>query len=173
MPIMRFLSALLLCLCASLPAGARPGSASAAGVARASVPASAIGSVKAAEALRAEAVAKRDVNALRRLIGGEYYHVETNGRVRSKTEFLQQVGRDEYEFHSYAVDDMEIRLAADGRSAIVTGRQVARTRADGRPEQWRGRYLRIWVRDGDGWRNTLHQGTEIRNNTALASHAGL
>lgn len=172
---MRLLPALLLCFGASLPAAAMSGAGAghAAGAARPSAQADAIGSVKAAEALRARAVAKRDVNALRRLIGGEYYHVETNGRVRSKTEFLQQVGRDEYEFQSYAVDDMEVRLAEDGRSAIVTGRQVARTRADGRPEQWRGRYLRIWVRDGDGWRNTLHQGTEIRNNNALASHADL
>lgn len=170
---MRLLPALLLCLSASVPASAMPGSGSAAGAARPSAQAGAIESVKAAEGLRAQAVAKRDVNALRRLIGGEYYHVETNGRVRSKTEFLRQVGRDEYEFQSYAVDDMEIRLAADGRSAVVTGRQLARTRADGRPEQWRGRYLRIWVLDGDGWRNTLHQGTEIRNNNALASHVNL
>jgi hypothetical protein len=122
-PIMRFLPALLLCFGASLPAAAISASAtgSTAGAGRPSVQAGAIGSIKAAEAQRAQAVAKRDVNALRRLIGGEYYHVETNGRVRSRTEFLQQVGRDEYEFESYAVDDMEVRAAEDGRSAVVTG----------------------------------------------------
>lgn len=170
---MRLLPALLLCLGAGFPAasisGSGSGSVSASTAGARTVPTpNPVAAVKDAEARRADAVARRDVDTLRRLIGRDYYHVETNGRVRSKTEFLQQVARDEYEFGSYVVDDIEVRLADGGRTAVVTGRQLARTRA-GRPEQWRGRYLRIWVLHGDGWRNTLHQGTEIRS-TALASN---
>lgn len=150
---MRPLPALIFCLASALPAAAAPA---------AQPVASDLAAVRAAEARRAQAVAKRDVNALRDLIGGAYYHVETNGRVRSKTEFLQLLTRDDYEFLSYDVDGTEVTLLDKGRTALVTGRLVAQTRSGNRPGVWRGRYVRVWTLQPEGWRNTLHQSTEIR-----------
>ena len=53
-------------------------------------------------------------------------------------------------------------LLDNGRTALVTGRLIARINGSNRPKQWRGRYVRIWTLGRDGWRNTLHQSTEIR-----------
>ena len=121
--------------------------------------------VRAAEQQRAEAVASRDIAALRKLISGDYYHVESSGRVRTKTEFLQLLTRDEFEFRSYDVDDMEIRMLDNGRAAVVTGRFRAEVRSADR-RVLRGRFVRMWMLGPEGWRNTMQQSTEIRHGTA-------
>ncbi|WP_137171802.1 nuclear transport factor 2 family protein [Massilia sp. HP4] len=118
--------------------------------------------LRAAEQQRADAVAIRDIATLRKLISGDYYHVETSGRARTKTEFLQLLARGEFEFRSYEVDDMEIRMLDNGRAALVTGRFRAETQGAKRPREIRGRYVRMWVLGPEGWRNTMQQSTEIR-----------
>jgi len=168
---MRLLPALFFCLATSLaPAAsafAASGEAPAKGGAGRTAAAGDIKAIRDAEARRALAVAERDVDALRALIGSGYYHVETNGRVRSKTEFLQMLARDEYEFRSYGVDDVDIQLLDDGRTAVVTGRLHAQLQGATQAKQWRGRYVRVWVRQADGWRNALHQSTEIRSSSGV------
>ena len=167
------ISALALCLASLIPSPALPGptgagAAVAAGPPAAPLPASvaaqATGSVRDAERLRAQALAQRDIDALRRLISGDYYHVESNGRVRTKAEFLQALARDELRLRGYGLEDMEITLGEGGATAIVTG--TYRTYRTGAPDAAdgpvRGRYVRVWTRHPDGWRNALHQSTEIR-----------
>jgi hypothetical protein len=112
-----------------------------------------------AEQRRAQAVANRDATSLRKLISGDYYHVESGGRARTKIEFLQLLSRDQFAFRSYEIDDMEIRLLDNGRAAPVTRRFRAEMQGANR---LRGRYVRSWVLGPDGWRNTMQQSTEIR-----------
>lgn len=166
---MRFLPALLsalLCLVVIQPAAGmtqlpQPGTPkpASAGTAGAGAASGDLAALRAAEQRRAQAVASRDVASLRKLISGDYYHVETGGRARTKTEFLQLLSRDEFEFRSYEVDDMEIRLLDNGRAALVTGRFRAEMQG---PSRLRGRFVRMWVLGPEGWRNTMQQSTEIR-----------
>lgn len=164
--IFRFLLPPLACALLVGLAGAPPATAAAAPAAT-SLDASTrdLAGVRAAERKRAQAVANRDVEALRSLISGDYYHVETNGRVRTKTEFLQLLERDAYEFRSYSVADAEIRLFDNGRVAVVVGRLSAELQPPGRVPDYRGRYVRMWQWTPEGWRNTMHQSTEIRTVT--------
>jgi len=160
---MRATSILALCLASLLP----PATASQAALEPAARRQGSAGDgpatagVREAERQRAQALIGRDIDALRRLISGDYYHVESNGRVRTKTEFLQALARDEYRIRNYGVEEMEIRLVGDGGTAIVTGtyRSIA---MDQPATPLRGRYVRIWTRHPDGWRVGLHQGTQIR-----------
>ncbi|MEH6436011.1 nuclear transport factor 2 family protein [Massilia sp. DD77] len=142
----------------SSPAGAYD--AAQAGTGATAVPAES--AVREAERRRAAAVASRDIGILRTLIGGEYYHVESNGRARTKTEFLQALARDEFKLSAYGIDDMEITVIGSGRAALVTGRFHARMQTTDAVRQFRGRYVRVWTLHSEGWRNTLHQSTEIR-----------
>ena len=160
----------LLCLAAASSANA----SMAEGAVGASAPTSALAgpgagvaardlaALRVAEQRRAQAVASRDVATLRNLISGDYYHVETHGRTRTKTEFLQLLSRDEYEFRSYEVDNTEIRMLDNGRAAVVTGRFRAEAQDADRPRSLRGRYVRMWVLGPEGWRNAMQQSTEIR-----------
>ena len=115
-----------------------------------------------AEQRRSESIATRDVDALRNVIATDYYHVETNGRVRTRSEFLQLMVRDEFEFRSYAIVSMEIQLLDSGRSAVIRGRFQADLQQNGRTREFRGRYVRVWQLQADGWRNTMMQSTEIK-----------
>jgi ketosteroid isomerase-like protein len=115
-----------------------------------------------AERRRTEAVGTRDVDALRNIIATDYYHVETNGRVRTRSEFLQLVARDEFEFRTYEIVSMEIQLLDSGRTAIVRGRFQADLQPSARSREFRGRYVHVWQLQPDGWRNTMMQSTEIR-----------
>ncbi|MCC2955261.1 nuclear transport factor 2 family protein [Massilia sp. IC2-477] len=151
---MRLLSIVTFCL-AALSWQAAPAAASDAPVGLAA------GSVREAERQRTVALNGRDIELLRRLISGNYRHVETNGRLRTKTEFLQALARDEYRIRNYEVEDMDIELLEDGGVAVVTGTYRA-TRADLGGQPLRGRYVRVWIRQPEGWRMSLHQGTEIR-----------
>lgn len=156
---------LLAAFSASLPAPAHADAAS--GGVGASVAPRELSAIRDAEHKRAMAVASRNVDMLRKLIGGEYYHVESNGRVRTKTEFLQALARDEFRLSNYGVDDMEITMVGDGRAAVVTGRFHAQMQTMHTVRQFRGRYVRVWTLHAEGWRNTLHQSTEIRPAAAV------
>lgn len=113
-----------------------------------------------AEMLREDAMARGDAELLKSLFSDYYYHVESNGRVRSKTQLLMAVQRGELKFLSYKVDEVEIRVS--GFIAVAVGRFTV-TREVGRDEiQYTGRFMRVWERNGNRWRNTMHQSTEVK-----------
>ena len=90
--------------------------------------------------------------------------------MRTKAEFLQALARDEYRIRGYGVDEMEIRVVDDGGTAIVTGTYRA-TSMDPPSTPLRGRYVRVWTRHPDGWRNALHQGTQLHTVASRPSEA--
>lgn len=111
------------------------------------------------EEQRASAILRRDTVALRKLMNRYYRHVESRGRVRSKTDLLTAIERGEFRFEFYENESTEIQLLDGGKTALVAG--VFRSRQVGSP-LFRGRFVRVWVREPDGWKNTFHQGTEIK-----------
>lgn len=113
----------------------------------------------ALEKQRSEAILRADIPTLRNLMDRYYRHVESRGRVRSKTELLTALERQDVRFVSYENESTEIQLLDGGKVAVIAG--VFRSRQEG-GKPFRGRYVRVWVREADGWKNTFHQGTEIR-----------
>lgn len=113
------------------------------------------------ERQRAAAILRGDTAALRTLMDRQYYHVESRGRVRSKTELLTAIERDDIQFRIYEAESTEVQVLDGGGAALVTGVFRSQMAAAGsRP--FRGRYVRVWVRQPEGWKNTFHQTTEIR-----------
>lgn len=111
------------------------------------------------EKQRADAILGQDIVALRKLMDRYYRHVESRGRVRSKTDLLTALERNEFRFQVYENESTEIQLLSGGKTAVVAG--IFKSRQPGR-KPFRGRYVRIWVEEPDGWKNTFHQATEIR-----------
>jgi len=154
-PLLTCRAALLgMAILAGAPAGAeQPPRSPAAQDARAAV--------AALERQRAVAFQRRDIAALRSLMDRQYYHVESRGRARSKTELLTALEHDGLRVRNYEIESSEIQLLGDGRTALVTG--TFRTLMEGPPPKpFRGRFARLWVHQPDGWKNTFHQATEIR-----------
>ena len=129
--------------------------------ASAATPAQARSVLQSLERQRAAAILQRDIPALRALMDRSYSHIESRGRARSKTELLTALERGAIRFKVYENESTEVQLLDDGDAALVTGifRSVA---AEGSARNFRGRFVRVWVRQQDGWKNTYHQATEIR-----------
>lgn len=113
------------------------------------------------ERQRARAILQRDVAMLRHLMDRQYHHIDSRGRVRSKTELLTALERDDFRFRAYEVESAEVQVLDDGSAALVTGIFSSR-QAGARARPFRGRYAHLWVRQPDGWKNTYHQATAIR-----------
>ena len=115
----------------------------------------------ALERQRVSAILRRDIPALRTLMDRQYYHVESRGRVRSKTELLTAIEREDIQFRVYEAESTDVQVLDGGATAIVTGIFRSQQAVAG-AKPFRGRYVRVWVRHPDGWKNTFHQSTEIR-----------
>jgi len=113
----------------------------------------------ALEKRRADAIVQRNMPVLRELMDRYYRHVESRGRVRSKTELLTALERGEFLFQMYENESAEVQVLPGGKAAVVAG--VFRSQQKG-GKLFRGRYVHVWVHEPDGWKNTFHQGTEIR-----------
>ena len=113
------------------------------------------------ERQRASAIVRQDIPALQNLMDRYYRHIESRGRVRSKTELLTALERGDFRFLAYENESTEIQLLKGGEAAVVAG--VFRSQQAGAgAKPFRGRYVRVWVHEADGWKNTFHQTTEIR-----------
>ena len=115
------------------------------------------------ERQRADAILHRNTPALRMLMDRYYRHVESRGRVRSKTELITALERGEFRFELYENESTDVQVLDGGKVAVVAGVFKSR-QAGGKP--FRGRYVRVWVNAPDGWKNTFHQATEIRTDKA-------
>jgi hypothetical protein len=113
------------------------------------------------EEQRANAILRRNTSTLQKLMDRNYLHVESRGRVRSKTDLLTALERGDFRFQRYENESTEIQVLDGGKAAVVAGVFISRQVGN---KLFRGRYVRVWVSKPDGWKNTFHQGTEI--NTA-------
>ena len=112
------------------------------------------------EAERAEALVQADIGKLQAITADDYVHVEANGRLRDKAGFLNAMRADGLRFSSYDLADNLIRVF--GETAVVTGVFTNEmVRPDGEHVGRTGRHCRVYVRQADGWRNVLHQATEV------------
>lgn len=117
------------------------------------------------EQQRASAIVRQDIPALQNLMDRYYRHVESRGRVRSKTELLTALERGDFRFLRYENESTEIQLLKGGESAVVAGVFLSQQAGAG-AKLFRGRHVRVWVHEADGWKNTFHQATEIRPDQA-------
>ncbi len=104
---------------------------------------------------------QRDIATLRHLMDREYYHVDSRGRMRSKTELLTALERNEFRFRLYNIDSTEVHPLEGGNAALVTGTYRALMAGD-TTKPPRFRYAHLWIRQPDGWKNSFHQSTAIR-----------
>lgn len=113
------------------------------------------------ERQRANAIVQRDIATLLHLMDRQYYHVDSRGRVRSKTELLTALERNDFRFRLYEIESTEVQVLEGGDAALVTG--IFRSQqagASAKPRRFR--FAHLWVRQPDGWKSTFHQSTAIR-----------
>jgi hypothetical protein len=119
-----------------------------------------VAEVLAADARRIDALVAADLATLDELTAEDYTHVETNGGLRDKAQFLALLGQPGLRFVSWTIDENHVRIFGD--VALVSGRyrNVVQTAAGVQPEK-HARHLRVWVRRDGAWRNVAHQATRL------------
>jgi hypothetical protein len=115
-------------------------------------------SVLAAEQARAKALVDVDIDALRNMTDVNYTHVESNGKFRTRDEFLHGLEVGEYRFSTFVIDRAAVRL--EGNVAVVTGdyHNDITTPEAIQPTKY-ARFMRIWVLRDGRWVNVAHQAT--------------
>ena len=120
--------------------------------------------VLAAEAARSEALVKVDVGRLRKMTAPDYIHIESNGKLRTREQFLQGLIDSDYRFNSFVIDRIEV--IAEGNIAIASGDYHNDIVVHGVPQPTKyARFTRAWKLQGDRWINITHQATEYKKPT--------
>lgn len=113
------------------------------------------------ERQRANAILQRDVAALRHLMDRQYHHVDSRGRVRSKTGLLTALERNDFRFRVYEIESLEVQVLEGDSAALATG-TFRSLQAGASAKPLRLRFAHLWVRQPDGWKIGYHQSTAIR-----------
>lgn len=117
--------------------------------------------VRNAEAARSAALVTADIEKLKAMTATDYIHVESNGKLRNRDEFLQGLIDSDYRFKSFIIDRMHINIQKD--IAIATGdyHNDIITNGAQQPTKY-ARFTRVWKLMGGSWINLTHQATEYK-----------
>lgn len=114
-----------------------------------------------AEAARAKALVDVDVAGLRDMTAEDYTHVESNGKYRTRDQFLKGLEDADYRFKTFVLDRIQVRV--EGKVAIATGdyHNDIMTHSGLMPTKY-ARFIRVWMFQGKRWVNVAHQATEFK-----------
>jgi ketosteroid isomerase-like protein len=107
--------------------------------------------VRRVAAERSEALVRRDLAALDRILAPEFVYTNASGEVLDKERYLARYVRDPaVKWLSQEITDVRVRVF--GASAVVTCAVRDRAEFQGRPLDASFRSTYAYVRDGRGWR---------------------
>ncbi len=107
---------------------------------------------------RVEAYRQGDIAELERRFSADYTISDAYGEFGRRDEAIRYL-RDEYLPSNQRNDDITIRIY--GPTAVVTGRTVTSFVVNGWRATNHARFLRLWIKQPDGWRNVVFQGTFV------------
>jgi ketosteroid isomerase-like protein len=116
--------------------------------------------VRAAEAARLKAFLDHDVAAMSALLADEMIHVTSDGRTRTKAQFMDDFVSRPTAFSQFATDDMEVIVVGDVAAARGRYHNLVAQRTYGTPLKY-ARFLRVWVKRNGAWQLLSHQATEV------------
>jgi ketosteroid isomerase-like protein len=121
--------------------------------------ASPIHPIAAAETEIARAHLSLDVAVLDRLYHPNFVIFQPDGAVETKAQVLASFASGERAWSFAAVEGVEVTAAESTAVARGVWRAVGVNR--GQAFGYAARFLSIWTRDGDGWRNLAYQAVEL------------
>jgi len=98
----------------------------------------------------ADAIARRDVAAIRELLAPGFVHRTHGGAGVDADAFIRAIEEIPFEIVSVKLEQLEIDICAAG--ALVTGIQHARVRVDGQPVDDRRGFVDWFVQHAGAWR---------------------
>jgi len=115
--------------------------------------------VLAAEQQLASAHATHDLRRIATLLHDDYRILQPNGTVETKAEVLASYADDDRQWDRAEVTDLMVTLR--GAVAQVVGIWRATGSNDGVLFDYRARFLSVWLKEGDEWRNIAYSSAEL------------
>ncbi len=109
-----------------------------------------------------KAVVTRDVAAFERIYAEEFIFTSFTGSVSNRAREIEGVRTRNIKFESGKSEDVRVKVY--GKSAVVTGRFIAKGTADGKPFSFVERYTAVYVKRGGRWQMVAEQATEVKQN---------
>ncbi len=115
--------------------------------------------VLAAEQQLASAHATHDLRRIATLLHDDYRILQPNGTVETKADVLASFANDDRYWALAEVGDLTVAL--HGTVAQVVGIWRATGSNDGIEFDYRARFLSVWLKEGDEWRNIAYSSAEL------------
>ena len=106
--------------------------------------------IKRLEVELAEAIVKRDVQAVERIEAESYVHTDAEAKVSTRDDFIRSYRAKSSDIRSIRFDDLNVHVYDN--AAVVRGIATVGVILDGAPVTRIARYSRFYVRFKEGWR---------------------
>ena len=105
------------------------------------------------------AIVHKDLTAISQNMADTFRHIDSEGHLSNKAQFLSGITSDKLVIHPYEPEDVEIRFYGD--VAIMTGTTKLQGAYDGKPFKAHYRYTDTYFKESGSWRIVSVQTTEI------------
>jgi ketosteroid isomerase-like protein len=106
-----------------------------------------------------EAITRRDVAALDRLIADDFVSTNPLGQMTTKKDVIAMLSSPDYELESLNNDEITVRVF--GEAAVATAVVTVKGRYRGQDASGQFRYLRVWVKRQGRWQAVAAQVTSL------------
>ena len=113
---------------------------------------------KAEQAL-AKAHLEMDITTIAALLHEDYILMQPAGRLETKAEVLASYQTGNRHWDRAEVEELDVKLYGD--MARVVGIWIAAGTNRGKPFDYQARFISIWVKENDQWRNISYSSSEI------------
>jgi ketosteroid isomerase-like protein len=100
-----------------------------------------------------------DLSVFEQLLHPDYVIVQPGGIVENKAETMASLASDTRHWQVARSDEMEVRVYGD--TAVVIGRWTGKGQNGDEPFDYQARFLSVWVKEAEQWRNVAYQSTPI------------
>src|ERR1051325_5297569 len=104
-----------------------------------------------------DAIVRRDVAALERIVSDDFILVDAEGAVSTKKQLIEGIKTSEAEIEPFNTEDVRVRVYGD--TAVTTGRFTQKIRYRGKEYVNTFRYTDVYVKIQGRWRGVAEQPT--------------
>ena len=108
-----------------------------------------------------QAIKKNDLPALERILAPEFVTIDTEGRLRTREQYMARRRSGQVTYTAYTQDDYNVRVIGD--MAIVTGRSTIKGTLDGKTRDGQERWTDTFVRRAGSWQAVASHSSRVAN----------
>jgi ketosteroid isomerase-like protein len=106
-----------------------------------------------------DALTHSDTAALQKLYDDTLIYTHSNGKVDTKSSYIQAIQSGATKYESMKRDDIKVTVYPE--TAVVTCHWEVRVGSPGNPTELNARYLHVYVHRKDGWKLVAHESTRL------------